>query len=135
MENYNINLRNLSTSDSIMIEIKKLDLFNHPKQFSEMNDQLYDQYNLMVKLTNDPKVETAKSFNIVDNYGSVVLKHEYSYGFPNDAKIEGLVTIAKYVKEHNLVPKPIDQKFVDKTIRDHKRFYCKLPSYIKKAIN
>ncbi len=129
--NYNIILRNLSTPNDIMSEIEKLDLFNHSSQFNEMNDQLYDQYGLMVKLRNDFEIQSAKSFDIMNSYGDVVLKHGYSYGFPNEAKIEGLVVLAKYIKEHNLVAKTIDQKYIDKTIHDYERFYCKLPSYIK----
>lgn len=131
---YNITLRELNNYESIMNEIEKLDLFNHPNEFSEVNDQLYDQYHLVVELTDDPRVPSAKSFNIKNDFGDVVVKSEYSYGSANDAKVESFVAVAKYIKENNLTPIEISNVDIEKSIRLYRKFYCKLPAYIKKVI-
>ena len=131
---YNITLRELDNYESIMNEIKKLDLFNHPNEFSEMNDQLYEQYHLSVELINDSRVPSAKSFNIKNDFGDVVVKSEYSYGFANEAKVEGLVTIAKYVRENKLTPIEISNIDIEESIRLYRKFYYKLPAYIKRVI-
>ena len=131
---YNITLRELNNYESIMNEIEKLDLFNHPNEFSEMNDQLYEQYHLRVELADDPRVPSAKSFNIKNDFGDVVVKSEYSYGFANEAKVEGLVTIAKYVRENKLTSIEISNIDIEDSIRLYRKFYCKLPAYIKRVI-
>lgn len=131
---YNVILRDLNNYESIINAIEDLDLFNRPYEFSEMNDQLYDHYHLTVELTDDPRVPSAKSFNIRDSYGTIVIKSEYSYGSPSDAKVEGFVTIAKYVRENKLTSIEISDVDIEESIRLHKRFYCKLPAYIKRVI-
>lgn len=130
---YNVTLRELNNYESIMNAIENLDLFNYPNQFKEMNDQLYDHYHLSVELTDDPRVPSAKSFNILDRYGKVVIKSEYSYGFASDAKVEGLVTIAKFIRENKLTPIAINDSDIEKSIQLHRKHYISLPAYIKRV--
>ena len=130
---YNITLRELNNYESIMNEIKKLDLFNHPNEFSEVNDQLYDQYHLGIEITDDPRVPSARSFIILGDHGNIIIKSEYSYGSANDAKVESLVAVAKYIKENNLTPIEISDTEIKTSIRICRKFYCKLPAYIKKV--
>lgn len=128
---YTTQLRDLSSFDSIMSEINKLDLFNHPIQFKEFNDQLADQYNLYVTLRNDEIVPSAKTFDIKTKCDKTVFKSEYSYCFENEAKINALITIAKYIKSNNLIPIEITEDLINKHIRYYKKFYIALPNYIK----
>lgn len=132
--NYVITFRNLSSFDAILEEINNLDLFNCPEQFGEMNDQLYTQYNLMVEMTKDPRVESAASFKVINNYGNTVFESDYSYGSHNNAKIQAFYEIAKYIKEHDIKPIKITDEMIEKEIRDHKRHYMKLSRYIKKRL-
>lgn len=131
MRNYNITLRNLSTPDNIMDEIEKLDIFNHPSQFDEMNDQLYDQYGLMIKLKDDPRVEGTKTFDIIDDYGRQLYSHGFSYIFPTEAKIEGFIKIAKLIKELMFKCQLIDKDKINEHIRHHEVNGWRLPAYIK----
>ena len=94
---YTTVLRDLSSFESIMSEIDKLDLFNNPNQFKEINDQLYDQYNLQIMIINDKIVPSAKSFNIV-KYGKIILESEYSYCYENEAKINALITKILFIE-------------------------------------
>lgn len=127
---YTTVLRDLSSFESIMSEIDKLDLFNNPNQFKEINDQLYDQYNLQIMIINDKIVPSAKSFNIV-KYGKIILESEYSYCYENEAKINALITIAKYIKTNKLVPIEITEDLINKHIKYYNKFYIALPNYIK----
>lgn len=134
-KNYVSHLRNLGNFDSIMNEIENLDLFNHPSQFSEMNDQLYDQYHLRVELVPDKDVPSANAYEIQDDYGGVVIRSEYSYGFASEAKIEGLVKIAKFIKANEMTPIAITEEIMDKTFKDYKSWKCVLPHYMKEKFN
>ena len=130
---YNVTLRELNSYEAVINAIEDLDLFNCPNQFSEMNDQLYEQYHLRVQLCDDKRVASAKSFDILDGRGKVVVRSEFSYGSANDAKVNGFVAIATNIRDNKLTPIAINDTDIEESIRHHRQFYCALPAYIKKV--
>lgn len=129
---YDIQLRDLHSFESISSEIDKLDLFNSPRQFNEINDQLYDEWKLRVNMKLHGE-HLDHYFEVTNDFGNIVFTSEHYYGSWSSAAIQGLFELANYIKDHpELEYTPITDEFVNKTIKNHETRWFRLPSYIRK---
>lgn len=127
---YNITLRDLSSFESMNKEFEKLDLFNHPAQFNEINDQFADEYKLYIEVLQDKNI--GYTFNVYDrDTMKVAFKSEYIYGSKDDAKIQGLFEMMNYIKEMNREYTPVSEEKIKKYTHNYEKHYFRLPSYVK----
>lgn len=128
---YSIVLRDLSDYSHIDVEIDKLDLFNHPHQFNEINNQFMDEYGYCLEICYHP-FRSEYGYKIVDQYLNEVEKSSYWYGTESGAIIEGLVDLARYVFDNNIAYHKITEENVEKAIKRYETRWIVLPAYIIK---
>lgn len=128
---YSIVLRDLSDYANMDAEIDKLDLFNHPTQFNEINNQFMDEYGYSIEICYHP-FNTEYSYRIVDQYLNEVEKSSYWYGSEIGAIIQGLVDLARYVYDHNVKYNKITEENIEKAIKRYETRWIALPAYIIK---
>lgn len=128
---YSIVLRDLSNYASMDAEIDKLDLFNHPTQFNEINNQFMDEYGYCIEVCYHP-FNAEYSYRIVDQYLNEVEKSSYWYGSESSAIIQGLVDLARYVYDNNVKYNKVTEENIDKAIKRFETRWIALPAYIIK---